>query len=69
MGPDQKRTPGPLGVDTATLFAAEFPAYEFGTQRTSQGISFVAVNRGRADQPGVYAVVTPDPAEMRNALT
>jgi len=52
----------------ASLFAAEFPAYDFGTQRTSQGISLVAVHRGGADQPGVYAMITPDPAEMRDAL-
>jgi hypothetical protein len=50
------------------LFAAEFPAYDFRIQQTSGGISLVAVRRRGADEPGVYAVITPDPAEMRNAL-
>jgi len=45
----------------ASLFAAEFPAHDSGTRQTSQGISLVAVNRGGADHPGVYAVITPDP--------
>jgi hypothetical protein len=52
-----------------SLFAAEFPVYDFGTQRTSRGISFVAVHRGGASQSGVYVVITPDPAEMRDALS
>jgi hypothetical protein len=38
-------------------------------QRTSRGISLVAVNRGGADQPGVYVVIAADPAEMRDALS
>jgi hypothetical protein len=29
--------------------AAEFPAFEFGTQRTWNGVSLVAVRRGGAD--------------------
>jgi hypothetical protein len=52
----------------AAVFAAEFPAYEFRTQQTSEGISLVAFHRRGADEPGVYAVITADPAEMRDAL-
>ena len=48
--------------------AAEFPGYEFGTQRTWGGISIVARRRGGCARPGVYAVVTDDPDEMRHAL-
>ena len=46
-----------------------FPAYEFGTQRTWNGVSLVAVCRDGADRAGTYAVITSDPGEMRHALT
>lgn len=49
--------------------AAEFPAFEFGTQRTWNGVSLVAVRRGGADCAGTYAVITSDPGEMRHVLT
>jgi hypothetical protein len=49
--------------------ADDFPGYDFGTQRTSNGVSLVAVCRGGAAQPGTYVVVTSDPGEMRDALT
>jgi hypothetical protein len=49
--------------------AAEFPAYEFGTQRTYNGVSLVAVCRDGAARAGTYAVVTSDPGEMRHVLT
>ena len=51
------------------LFADEFPAYEFGTQRTWNGVSLVAVCRNGADRAGTYAVITRDPDEMRHVLT
>lgn len=49
--------------------AADFPGYEFGTQRTWNGISLVAVCREGADRAGTYAIITSDPGEMRHALT
>jgi hypothetical protein len=49
--------------------ADEFPGYEFGTQRTWNGVSLVAVNRDGADQAGIYIVITPDLGEMRHLLT
>jgi hypothetical protein len=49
--------------------AAEFPAFEFGTQRTWNGVSLVAVRRGGADHAGTYAVITSDLGEMRDVLT
>ena len=48
--------------------AAEFPGYEFATQRTWGGISIVARRHGGCARPGLYAVVTNDPDEMRRAL-
>ena len=56
--------------DPAVLsgLAAEFPGYEFGTQRTWGGISITAVRQGGAAQPGLYVVVTDDLNEMRHAL-
>ena len=48
--------------------AAEFPGYEFATQRTWGGISIVSRRHGGCARPGVYAVVTDDPDEMRHAL-
>jgi hypothetical protein len=51
------------------LLADEFPAFEFGTQRTWNGVSLVAVRRDGVDRAGTYAVVTSDPGEMRHVLT
>ena len=48
--------------------AAEFPGYEFGTQRTYSGISLVAVCRDGAAGAGTYAVITSDLGEMRHVL-
>ena len=48
--------------------AAEFPGYEFATQRTRDGISILATRQGGCARPGLYAVVTDDPDEMRRAL-
>ena len=51
-----------------SALAAEFPGYEFATQQTWGGISIIARRRGGCTQPGLYAVVTDDPDEMRGAL-
>jgi hypothetical protein len=59
--------PGGLG-SLLPRFAAEFPAYDFGTQRTYSGVSLVAVCRDGAVRGGTYAVVTSDPCEMRDVL-
>jgi hypothetical protein len=48
--------------------AAEFPGYEFATQRTWGGISIIARRHGGCLRPGLYAVVTDDADEMRRAL-
>ena len=48
--------------------AAEFPGYDFATQRTWGGLSIIARRHGGCVQPGLYAVVTADPDEMRRAL-
>lgn len=48
--------------------AAEFPGYEFATQQTWRGISIVARRHGGCVGPGLYAIVTDDPDEMRRAL-
>jgi len=47
---------------------AEFPDYDFSTQRTWGGISVIATRRGGCAQPGLYAVVTGDLDEMRRVL-
>jgi len=48
--------------------AVEFPGYEFGTQRTWEGVSLIAVRQGGSDRSGLYVVITPDLDEMRRAL-
>ena len=48
--------------------AAEFPGYEFSTQRTWEGVSLIAVRQGGSDRSGLYVVITPDLDEMRRAL-
>jgi hypothetical protein len=62
----RERAPG-LG-NLLPRLAAEFPAYDFGTQRTYNGVSLVAICRDGAAHEGIYAVVTSDPGEMRDAL-
>ena len=47
---------------------AEFPGYEFAVQPAWGGISISARRREGCARPGVYAVVTGDPDEMRRAL-
>ena len=48
--------------------AAEFPGYDFTTQQTWDGISIIARRHEGCARPGLYAVVTHDPDEMRRAL-
>ncbi len=48
--------------------AAEFPGYFIGTQQTWNGVSLSAHDKDQAAHPGVYAVVTKDPDEMRRTL-
>jgi putative acetyltransferase len=48
--------------------AAEFPGYEFSTQRTWEGISLIAIRLDGSARPGLYAVITADLDEMRTAL-
>jgi hypothetical protein len=59
----------PRGLgNLVSLLAAEFPGYEFGTQRIWNSLSLVAVRRDGADHAGTYAVITSDASEMRRAL-
>jgi hypothetical protein len=51
-----------------TELAAEFPGYEFSTQQTWEGVSFIAVRLDGSARPGLYAVITADLDEMRHAL-
>jgi hypothetical protein len=48
--------------------AAEFPGYEFSTQRTWEGVSLIAVRQEGSARSGLYVVITPDCDEMRRAL-
>jgi len=48
--------------------AAEFPGYEFSTQRTWDGVSLIALRQAGSDRSGPYVVITPDRDEMRRAL-
>jgi hypothetical protein len=56
--------------DSAMLseLAAEFPGYEFSTQRTWEGVSLIAVRQKGSARSGLYVVITPDLDEMRRAL-
>jgi hypothetical protein len=51
-----------------TGLAAEFPGYDFATQQTWGGISIIARRHEGCARPGLYAVVTDDPDEIRRAL-
>ena len=48
--------------------AAEFPGYEFSTQRTWDGVSLIAVRQKGSARSGLYVVITPDLEEMRRTL-
>ena len=56
--------------DSAMLseLSAEFPGYEFSTQRTWEGVSLIAVRQDGSERPGLCVVITPDLDEMRYAL-
>ena len=56
--------------DSAMLgqLAAEFPGYEFSTQRTWEGVSLIAVRQKGSARSGLYVVITPDRDEMRRTL-
>lgn len=53
---------------TVRELGAEFRGrFYIGTVRSRDGISLAAV-REQPGEPGLYAVITPDPDEMRDAL-
>ena len=56
--------------DSAMLseLSAEFPGYEFSTQRTWEGVSLIAIRQKGSARSGLYVVITPDLAEMRRTL-
>ena len=56
--------------DSAMLseLAAEFPGYEFSTQRTWDGVSLIAVRQKGPARSGLYVVITPDLDETRRTL-
>jgi hypothetical protein len=59
-----------MGSESAGLteLAAEFPGYDFGTQRTWDGTSIIAVRQDGSERPGLCVVITADVDEMRRAL-
>jgi hypothetical protein len=62
-------TDNPVALSViVSRFASEYPEYVFRTQPTWSGRSLVAVRRGGTSEPGLYAVVTADRDEMREAL-
>lgn len=61
------RIPGRSLEGALRRLAAEFRRFDFGIQRTSDGNSIAAVRR-KPDEPGLYAVITDDVDEMRDAL-
>jgi len=56
--------------DSAMLseLSAEFPGYEFSTQRTWEGVSLIAVRQKGSARSGLYVVITSDLDEMRRTL-
>ena len=48
--------------------AAEFPGYEFSTQRTWEGVSLIAIRQKGSARSGLYVVITSDLEEMRRTL-
>src|SRR5215475_6844839 len=62
--------------DSAMLseLAAEFPGYEFSTQRTWEGVSLIAIRQKGQARSGLYVVIiprlrrdAPDPAQQHGA--
>lgn len=63
------RRPGRGLEGMLTRLAKEFRRFDFGIQRTRDGTSLEAVRRKpHRDEPGLYAVITDDVNEMRDAL-
>ena len=58
------------GSESAGLseLAAEFPGFDFGTQRTWDGVSIIAIRQDGTERPGLCVVITADVDEMRHAL-
>ena len=68
-GADDRVIDGRRGLAALVpVFEEEFPVYFFGTQETGSGVSLSAKKKDRAARPGVYAVITDDPDEMRRTL-
>jgi hypothetical protein len=59
-----------MGSESAgvSALAAEFPGYDFGTQRTWDGVSIIAIRQDGTKRPGLCVVITADVDEMRLAL-
>ena len=59
-----------MGSESSGLseLAAEFPGYDFGTQRTWDGVSIIAIRQDGSERPGLCVVITDDADEMRLAL-
>ena len=49
-------------------FAATFPRFDFSVCRRHKGLSLAAMRRGGGAEPGLYAVITNDLAELRQVL-
>ena len=60
------RQPAPRGVDA--LMREFGRRFWFGMVRSRDGRSLTAVRKAGASEPGLYAVITPDADEMRDAL-
>ena len=61
------RRGAPVTGVSLRVLARRFPRFTFGTRQMRDGVSFEAVRHDR-DEPGVYAVITDDLTEMREAL-
>jgi hypothetical protein len=59
---------GLSGLAAMSELVAEFPGYDFGTQRTWDGTSIIAVRQAGSERPGPCVVITADVDEMRSAL-
>ena len=54
---------------TVPELAAEFgDRFIIGAVRSREGISLAAVKNDHANEPGLYAVITDDAGELRDAL-
>jgi hypothetical protein len=62
-------TDDPMALSVlVSRFASEYPEYVFRTQLSWSGRSLVAVRRSGTREPGLYAAITPNWDEMREAL-